>query len=95
MAQLGVTKWLALTQASVPAAFRVEAIVGAEDLPIALGRGTERQSRRTLDLRDSTGAWAEYYTEGKPQGRRARPWESALSLVALLRPVGIGQLKNQ
>jgi len=43
--------------------------------------------RRTLDLRDSTGAWAEYYTEGKPQGCRARPWESALSLVALLRCV--------
>lgn len=41
--------------------------------------------RRTLDLRDSTGAWAEYYTQGKPQGCRARPWESALSLVALLR----------
>jgi hypothetical protein len=41
--------------------------------------------RHTLQLRDATGAWAEYYVRGKPQGCRARPWESALSLVALLR----------
>jgi len=35
-------------------------------------------------LRDSTGAWVEYYDKGKPQGCRCRPWESALSVTALL-----------
>lgn len=38
-----------------------------------------------LEQRDSTGAWAEYYTGAQPQGCRCRPWESALSLLALLR----------
>jgi hypothetical protein len=40
--------------------------------------------QRMLELRDSNGVWAEYYTDGKPQGCRCRPWESGLSLLALL-----------
>jgi hypothetical protein len=40
-----------------------------------------------LDLRDPTGAWAEYYIGMKPQGCRCRPWESSLSLLALLKHV--------
>ena len=37
-----------------------------------------------LELRDSTGAWVEYYTGISPEGCRCRPWESSLSLLALL-----------
>jgi hypothetical protein len=37
-----------------------------------------------LTLSDATGAWVEYYEHGEPQGCRCRPWESALSVVALL-----------
>jgi hypothetical protein len=37
-----------------------------------------------LNLRDCTGAWAEYYVDGKPRGCPCRPWESALSVLALL-----------
>jgi hypothetical protein len=40
--------------------------------------------RQMLTLRDATGAWVEYYEHGEPQGCRCRPWESALSVVALL-----------
>jgi hypothetical protein len=42
-------------------------------------------ARHVLEQRDPTGAWAEYYTGAQPQGCRCRPWESALSLLALLR----------
>jgi hypothetical protein len=40
---------------------------------------------RMLELRDPTGAWVEYYTDAIPQGCRCRPWESGLSLLALLK----------
>ena len=40
--------------------------------------------QQMLTLRDATGAWAEYYIGGKPQGCRCRPWESGLSVLALL-----------
>jgi hypothetical protein len=40
--------------------------------------------QRMLDLRDSTGAWVEYYIGTSPHGCRCRPWESSLSLLALL-----------
>jgi hypothetical protein len=40
--------------------------------------------RQMLALRDATGAWVEYYENGEPKGCRARPWESALSVAALL-----------
>jgi len=40
--------------------------------------------QQMLTLRDATGAWVEYYEHGEPQGCRCRPWESALSVVALL-----------
>ena len=42
-------------------------------------------ARRTLDLLDPTGAWVEYYADGKPQGTRCRPWESAINCLAILR----------
>ncbi len=38
----------------------------------------------TLTLADPVGAWAEYYINGRPAGTRCRPWESAISLEALL-----------
>lgn len=40
-----------------------------------------------FELRDATGAWAEYYVGAEPRGCRSRPWESALSLVALLKRI--------
>ena len=39
---------------------------------------------KTLSLRDSTGAWVEYYVDHRPSGTRCRPWESAINLEALL-----------
>ncbi len=39
---------------------------------------------KTLELADSTGAWAEYYRNHKPTGTRCRPWESAINVEALL-----------
>jgi hypothetical protein len=41
--------------------------------------------RTVLDLRDSAGAWAEYYRRGQPVGTRCRPWESAINLEAILK----------
>ena len=37
-----------------------------------------------VGLADETGAWAEYYCDGKPYNTRCRPWESAINLEALL-----------
>ena len=55
---------------------------------LALFQGNNRRTdefiQQMLSLRDSTGAWAEYYVGGKPIGCRCRPWESGLSLLALL-----------
>lgn len=39
---------------------------------------------KTLELADTTGAWAEYYRDNKPAGTRCRPWESAINAEALL-----------
>lgn len=41
-------------------------------------------ARTTLDLVDPTGAWVEYYVDGKPQGTRCRPWESAINCLAIM-----------
>jgi len=41
--------------------------------------------QRMLELRDPTGAWAEYYNSTAPQGCRCRPWESSLGLLALIK----------
>jgi hypothetical protein len=49
--------------------------------------GNESSSQlyeKTLSLADVTGAWAEYYQDGKPMGTRCRPWESAINLGSLL-----------
>jgi hypothetical protein len=35
-------------------------------------------------IRDSAGAWTEYYRGGVPQGTPCRPWESAVNIAALL-----------
>ena len=39
---------------------------------------------KTLQLADSTGAWAEYYRNHQPAGTRCRPWESAINIESLL-----------
>jgi hypothetical protein len=41
-----------------------------------------------LGIRDSAGAWVEYYREGLPQGTPCRPWESAVNIAALLEEAG-------
>ena len=46
--------------------------------------GAQHLYRQILNLADSTGAWVEYYLEGKPQGTRCRPWESGITIEALL-----------
>jgi hypothetical protein len=46
--------------------------------------GADKLAQATLALLDSTGAWVEYYRDGKPQGTRCRPWESAINLLACL-----------
>ncbi len=43
----------------------------------------------TLDRRDITGDWVEYYRSGKPQGTRCRPWESGINIEALLYTAGL------
>jgi len=38
----------------------------------------------TLDLLDDTGAWVEYYHDGKPLGTRYRPFESGINIEAVV-----------
>ena len=38
-----------------------------------------------MNMLDETGAWVEYYIEGKPNGTFCRPWESAINLEAAIR----------
>lgn len=56
---------------------------------------TEEFIGQMLCLRDATGAWAEYYAGGKPIGCRCRPWESGLSLLALLEYASHARLHGQ
>lgn len=42
---------------------------------------------QTLGLVDATGAWVEYYRDGKGFNTRCRPWESAINLMAILQHV--------
>lgn len=37
-----------------------------------------------LEQADITGGWSEYYDGEKPAGTRYRPWESGISLEAIL-----------
>lgn len=37
-----------------------------------------------MNALDETGAWVEYYMDGKPNGTFCRPWESAINLEAAL-----------
>lgn len=39
---------------------------------------------KTLSLLDATGAWVEYYDGDKPFNCRARPWESAINIEAVI-----------
>ncbi len=39
---------------------------------------------RMLSIRDSAGAWVEYYEDNRPLGTRCRPWESAINIEAAL-----------
>ena len=57
-------------------------------LSLALLQRRHPRTRELIDnmltMRDSTGTWDEYYLGKTPQGTRCRPWESSLSLLALL-----------
>jgi hypothetical protein len=48
----------------------------------------ESLRRSCLGIRDSAGAWTEYYKDGVPQGTPCRPWESAINIAALLATAG-------
>lgn len=37
-----------------------------------------------MSVTDDSGAWVEYYVNGKPAGCPYRPWESAINIVALI-----------
>lgn len=37
-----------------------------------------------MSVVDETGAWVEYYKDGKPMGCRYRPWESAINIEAII-----------
>lgn len=45
----------------------------------------DRVYRHMLDVRDSTGAWVEYYRDDRPVGCPCRPYESGINLEAALR----------
>ena len=40
--------------------------------------------KKMMSVLDDTGSWVEYYKDGKPQGTRYRPWESAINLEAAI-----------
>jgi hypothetical protein len=48
----------------------------------------ESLKKAMLDIRDSAGAWVEYYKSGVPSGTPCRPWESAVNIAALLETCG-------
>jgi Glucoamylase and related glycosyl hydrolases len=48
-----------------------------------------------MHMLDETGAWVEYYTEGKPSGTFCRPWESAINLEAAILFAGYEKTINQ
>jgi hypothetical protein len=39
---------------------------------------------RMLSIRDSVGAWTEYYINGQPRGTRYRPWEGGINLESAI-----------
>lgn len=44
----------------------------------------ERIFNDAMAVVDESGAWVEYYSEGKPMGCRYRPWESAINIEAII-----------
>ncbi len=49
-----------------------------------LGASADDLLSRMLAIRDSAGAWVEYYEDNRPFGTRCRPWESAINIEAAL-----------
>jgi len=47
-------------------------------------RAIESIVKAMISVRDSAGAWVEYYRSGVPSGTPCRPWESAVNIAALL-----------
>ena len=47
-----------------------------------------------LSVVDESGAWVEYYDDGKPKGCRYRPWESAINIEALVEYSATKNLDN-
>jgi hypothetical protein len=45
----------------------------------------ERVYRHMMSVRDSAGAWVEYYRDGEPVGCPCRPYESGINMEAALR----------
>lgn len=50
----------------------------------------EAVARVLLDLREATGVWCEYYSNGCGSNTRYRPWESAIKLCGLLHAADAG-----
>jgi hypothetical protein len=40
--------------------------------------------KKMMSVLDESGAWVEYYKDGKPKGTRYRPWESSINLEAAI-----------
>ena len=50
--------------------------------------------KHTLDIRDETGAWCEYYEGDLPRQTRCRPWETAINIEGILRYLAGGPIVN-
>jgi hypothetical protein len=50
----------------------------------ALGIAADDLLKHMLTIRDSAGAWVEYYSNNQPLGTRCRPWESGMNIEAAL-----------
>lgn len=44
----------------------------------------DRVFKDAMSVVDESGAWVEYYRDGKPMGCRYRPWESAINIEAII-----------
>lgn len=44
----------------------------------------DRVFKDAMSVVDESGAWVEYYQDGKPMGCRYRPWESAINIEAII-----------
>jgi len=46
--------------------------------------GTEKAMSMLLDMVDESGAWSEYYMQGKPFGCKCRAWESGVNIYSII-----------